>query len=95
ADAAELMHAFTHSHPQMGDGFRLLAQAEDALGNHAASHEATAELYALRDEYHSAIDQLNLARRVKTNDFYRTSRIEARLAQLQQLEQQQKLDMME
>ncbi|HEY0722194.1 MAG TPA: M48 family metalloprotease [Gammaproteobacteria bacterium] len=93
--AAEQMLAFTRTHPQMAQGFRLLAQAQSALGNEAASHEAYAEHYALHDEYHSAIDQLNLARLVKGSDFYQMSRIEARLTQLQQLEQQQKLDAME
>lgn len=93
--AGELMQAFTRAHPQMAEGYRLLAQAQSALGNQAASHVAYAEHYALHDEYHSAIDQLNLARLIKNDDFYQTSRIEARLTQLQQLEQQQKLDAME
>ncbi len=93
--AVELMQPFTRTHPQMASGFRLLAQAQSALGNEAASHEAYAEHYTLHDEYHSAIDQLTLARRTKVSDFYQMSRIEARLAQLQQLEQQQKLDEME
>lgn len=93
--AVKVMQEFTHVHAGMPEGFKLLAEAQSAARHEALSHVAYSEYYALHDEYHSAIDQLNLALLVKDKDFYQTSRIEARLAQLQQLEQQQKLDVME
>lgn len=93
--AAELMQGFTRNFPRQLDGFQLLAEAETALDHEAASHVAFAEYYALQDELHSAIDQLSLALKTKPNDFYLTSRIEARLQQLQQLAQQEKLEAME
>lgn len=93
--AIDLLQEFTRAQSDNPAGFKVLAEAQNAAGHEAASHAAFAEYYALHDEFHSAIDQLNLALLVKDKDFYHTARIEARLAQLQQLEQQQKLDMME
>lgn len=64
--------------------YALLARAEVDAGHKADSHQSLAEYYYLSGETHSAIDQLNIALRLTQNkDFYRTSRIEARLKQLQ------------
>jgi len=93
--AVDMMQKFTHAHSDMPEGYKLLADAQSSAGHEAFSHAAYAEYYALCDEFHSAIDQLNLALLVKDKDFYQTSSIEARLTQLKQLEKQQKLDSME
>ncbi len=64
--------------------YELLARAEVDAGYKADSHQSLAEYYFLRGETHSAIEQLNIALRLTQHkDFYRTSRIEARLKQLQ------------
>lgn len=64
--------------------YALLARAEVDAGYKADSHQSLAEYYYLSGETRSAIDQLNIALRLTQNkDFYRTSRIEARLKQLQ------------
>lgn len=63
--------------------YALLARAEVDAGYKADSHQSLAEYYYLSGEIHSAIEQLNIALRLTQNkDFYRTSRIEARLKQL-------------
>jgi len=92
ASAVDVMQKYTRTHPDMPEGFKLLAEAQSSVGHEASSHVAFAEYYALHDEFHSAIDQLNLALLVKDKDFYQTSRIEARLAQFKQLDQQEKTD---
>ncbi len=64
--------------------YTLLARAEGDAGYKADSHQSLAEHYYLTGEMHAAIEQLNIALRLTQNkDFYRTSRIEARLKQLQ------------
>lgn len=62
--------------------FRLLAQVEATLGNHAASHIALAEYYLLRNEPHSALDQLQIAQRQQPLEEYHAARIDARLEQV-------------
>jgi predicted Zn-dependent protease len=69
-------------HPASREAYRLLAQLEAAAGNMAASHLAQAEYYYLSGEPHSAVDQLNTARRLDSLDHYHASRIDARLQQL-------------
>lgn len=74
------------------ESYRILAKLEAASGNQAASHLAQAEYYYLSGEPHSAIDQLNTARRLGSLDLYHTSRIEARLQQIQdEVERDEKL----
>lgn len=64
--------------------YALLARAEGDAGYKADSHQSLAEHYYLTGETHSAIEQLNIALRLTQNkDFYRASRVEARLKQLQ------------
>ena len=64
--------------------YALLARAELDADYKADSHQSLAEYYYLSGETHSAIEQLTIALRLTQNkDFYRTSRIEARLKQLQ------------
>ena len=64
--------------------YALLARAEGDAGYKIDSHQSLAEHYYLTGETHSAIEQLNIALRLTQNkDFYRASRVEARLKQLQ------------
>jgi beta-barrel assembly-enhancing protease len=66
--------------------FSLLAQVYSALGRQAAHHRAQAELYLLNGQLVAAIEQLQLAQRLKTLDFYEQSAIEARLRELRSLQ---------
>lgn len=63
---------------------RLLAQTEEGLGNMAASHLALAEYYLLLDEPHSALNQLQIARRQQPLDDYHAARIEAYTEEVKQ-----------
>jgi len=65
--------------------YALLARAEKDAGYAADAHQSLAEYYYLSGETRTAIDQLNIALRlVQDKDFYRASRIEARLKELQE-----------
>ena len=63
---------------------RQEAAALEALGRTAESQAALAEHYYRRGQLDQAIEQLTLASRQPGNDFYRASRIEARLDELRQ-----------
>jgi predicted Zn-dependent protease len=62
-----------------------LAMAEAGLGNHAASHLALTEYHLLRNEPHSALAQLEIARRQKPLNEYHAARIEAYSEQITRL----------
>jgi len=62
--------------------FRQRAEALEALGRTAESQAALAEHFYRRGELDRAIHQLTLAAQQPNNDFYRGSRIEARLEQM-------------
>ena len=81
--ARELLEQQLVRDPSSSESYRLMAKLEALSGNKAASHIAQAEYYYLLGEPHSAIDQLNTARRQGSLDFYHTSRIEARLQQIE------------
>ncbi len=68
--------------PTSAEAYRLMAKLEASSGNQVASHLAQAEYYYLSGEPHSAIDQLNMARRNNPLDIYHSSRIDARLQQI-------------
>jgi predicted Zn-dependent protease len=63
--------------------WRLLAQAYNAQGQLAEAHRAAAEEYALVGGWMAAIDQLRLAQRAGTLDFYTASQVDARIRDLQ------------
>ncbi len=81
--ARELLQQQLARNPASMETYRLLARLEASSGNPVESNLAQAEYYYLSGEPHSAIDQLNIARRTNNpqND-YHTSRIEARLRQI-------------
>lgn len=64
----------------------LLAKTYSALGRLAGQHRAQAELYLLNGQITPAVEQLQLAQRVKGLDFYEQSAIDARLRELKALQ---------
>ena len=64
----------------------LLAKTYAALGRLAGQHRAQAELYLLNGQITPAVEQLQLAQRVKGLDFYEQSAIDARLRELKVLQ---------
>ncbi len=81
--ARELLQQQLVRNPASSEAYRLLAKLEASSGNSVASHLAQAEYYYLSGEPHSALDQLNIARRSNPQDHYHASRIDARLQQIQ------------
>ena len=63
--------------------YRLLARAQGDAGFPVDGHESMAEYYYLMGQSYPAIEQLKLALRLSKDDFYRSSRVEARLRQLE------------
>jgi len=63
----------------------LLARSYAARGNEVLSHKALAESYFLRGNLRAALNQLQLARRGGSSDFYELSQIDARTRQIQSL----------
>ena len=59
--------------------YLLLAKASTGMRRDAEAHEAMAEYYFLNGQTHAAVEQLTLASRLPGQDFYQSSRIEARL----------------
>jgi predicted Zn-dependent protease len=78
--------------PDNGEAYKLLAKLESACGNKAASYLAQAEYYYLNGEPHSALDQLNMAKRLTPLPHYYASRIDARLKRLKDEMAQTKLE---
>ncbi len=74
--------------------WRLLAQAHGALDQPALAHRATAEEYALSGSWLAAVEQLRLALKLGTLDFYTGSLADARMKTFQaeyQREKQEKV----
>lgn len=63
--------------------WRLLALAQGARGRQADAHRASAEEYALIGGWLAAIDQLRLAQRVGSLDFYAASQVDSRVREIQ------------
>lgn len=59
-----------------------LARTEERVGNRTAYHRALAEVYVLRGALPAAIEQLELARRADSKDFYEQSAIDARMREI-------------
>jgi len=66
--------------------FTLSAEAYQALGQQPKANLAQAEAYVLQGRVGAAIEQLQLAQRLKGADFYTQSIIDARLRQLKELQ---------
>ncbi len=83
-DARQLIGDYQRSKPDEPEFYKLLAEAEAALGHSADTHIAMGEYYYRVGQTHQAIDQLSLALKNKQLDFYNASRIEARLSEFQE-----------
>jgi len=64
--------------------YKYLAETKSALKQDAQSHEALSEYYYQMGQFYQAIDQINLALKSKSADFYTSSRLEARLAYIKE-----------
>lgn len=82
--AATVLESFLKQDTHNPDFYRLLAQATMETGKTAASHEAMAEYYYQIGQLHQAIDQINIALKIKHLDFYTITRLEAQLALIKQ-----------
>jgi predicted Zn-dependent protease len=81
--ALEVIDRYGRLHALDAVLYKLRANAHQQAGNPAESHIALSEHYYLNGEIGAAIHQLELASQRSGNDFYRNSRIEARLKQLE------------
>jgi predicted Zn-dependent protease len=81
--ALDVVESYGRLHSLDAPLYRIRAQAFQQVGNPAESHVALAEHYYRNGEFRAAIHQLKLASQVPGNDFYRSSRIEARLQELE------------
>jgi len=85
AEARQLLRKATRKYPHDTALFQMLAQAEDAYGNKAESHRATAEYYNLYGDYEAALQQLKIALSLTDKDnFYAQSSISARIKEIRQ-----------
>jgi predicted Zn-dependent protease len=80
--ARRFLADMTQQYPADHRLLSLLAKTYAALGRLAGQHRALAELYVLNGHLQSAVEQLQLAQRVRGIDFYEQSAIEARLREL-------------
>ena len=74
-----------HERPTDARLYEFQARAYEALGRTASQHRAQAEAQYRRDNLAAAVDQLELAVKVKSSDFYEQSSAEARLRELKSL----------
>ncbi len=72
--------------------YLLQAKVHAARGRFAQQHRALAEAYLLRGQLPAAIEQLEIAQKVKGTDFYELSAIDARLRQLKRRQQDEAKD---
>lgn len=61
------------------DIYRLLAETQAKMDQVANSHQSLAEYYYLLGQTHDAIKQIDIALKVPNNNFYLTTKLEARL----------------
>jgi len=88
--ARDLLRPLTREHPASAEGFRLLAQAHVALGERVPARQAQAEYEYLSGNLPGAIQQLKLAKKEVKDNFYIASAVDARLAELEALEKEEK-----
>ena len=82
--AANLLDTYLKTPTDNPSFYELLAQAKTKIGDPTSAHAALAEYYYQIGQLHQAIDQINLALKIKNIDFYTTSRLEAQLAQIKE-----------
>ncbi|MDX1515133.1 MAG: M48 family metalloprotease, partial [Gammaproteobacteria bacterium] len=84
ARALEIIENYARVRPLDAPLYRIQAEAFEKSGKPAESHMALAEHYYRMGQLGGAIHQLKLASSVSGDDFYRNSRIEARLKDLEE-----------
>ena len=72
------------SQPKNPVFYKYMAQTKAALKQTAESHEALAEYYYQRGQFHQAVDQINIALKAVKSDFYTTARLEAKLRHIKE-----------
>lgn len=83
-EAQQIITEYQRHNPDDPHFYKLLAEAEAELGHSADTHVAMGEYYYRIGQTHQAIDQMSLALKNKSLDFYNTSRIEARLSEFKE-----------
>lgn len=81
--ALDVIDRYSRIHALDAALYMLRANAHQKAGNPAESHIALSEHYYLNGELGAAIHQLELASQRSGDDFYRNSRIDARLKELE------------
>lgn len=81
--ALEIIESYSRLHALDAPLYRIQAEAYEKAGRTAESHMSLAEHYYRMGQLGGAIHQLKLASRVAGDNFYRNSRIEARLEELE------------
>jgi predicted Zn-dependent protease len=85
-EARKVLRKAVRKFPEHIPFYEMLSQAEDETGSKQESHRALAEAYALRGNYNSAVQQLNIARSfADKDDFYVQASITARIKELKAL----------
>jgi len=80
--ARNILEVFMKQPPANPKFYQFLANSRRNIGDIAGSHGALAEYYYQVGQTHQAIDQITIALKDKTLDFYTASRLEAQLAQM-------------
>jgi predicted Zn-dependent protease len=82
ADAIQFLTGRVDGRPADPQLYEFQARAYTAMGKRLLQHRALAEVYALRGNLPSAIEQLQIAQKAGDGDFYQKSSVEARLKEL-------------
>ncbi|HEX4944207.1 MAG TPA: M48 family metalloprotease [Usitatibacteraceae bacterium] len=82
AEAIAWLQEKVRASPEDARLYELQSRAYAASGNRLAQHRAQAEAYFQRGNLAAAVDQLELATKVRDSDFYELSMAEARLREL-------------
>ena len=82
--AHDVLEPFLKSEPKNPVFFKYMAETKAALNLTAESHEALAEYYYQRGQFHQAVDQINIALKATKNDFYIASKLEAKLQHIKE-----------
>jgi len=83
--AHKLLYKYVQLPGKNPEFYRFLSQAEAGMDNTSGMHESLADFYLSSGQPHEAIRQIQLAMKTKKeNDFYRDSRMEAKLKSYQE-----------
>lgn len=84
-DALKVAQSAQELYPSDAWLYQRQARIYEAQGQSQQRHRMQAEYYARLNEYGAAVEQLELAQRDPSNDFYLASSIDARLKELQSM----------